>query len=453
MGIPVSSGYIQFVPAGVRATLAYPTPVQTARDFDRGMRSDLYKRVVNKVGEKAVLAAIRKDAALLGSPLKHVLKSLENKEKVKEEVSCNFLSGTYPDGLPYNGAIAILNLREQKWDFAAISVKGKPRPVNRIVKSVKNRTGLYAKIAWNGGYILNPELVGKLGLPESYIGSPLGLFIEEGRMTSPPLYNKPALMVHKDGTVDIQRVNCSRGLVVSGRGDDFVFESSDYNVPGRQGRRNFYDLLYPNDYIDGNGRTIIRLAGNVVKEVLRTEAGEKIPVIPVGITLVLGNEDIPEWMKTGEVLELRLPGLESVQNAVEAGPLLIEHGRRKINMEVEGWTCSNSIRTQAARLDYTAMRGPKIAVGISTNNKLAVLTINGRTRESVGATYSEMAEILEKYGMDRAMGFDPGGSSTLVVNGETLNISPYNSKYEKDVYALPPEPRSVSNAILGFTDV
>jgi len=52
--------------------------------------------------------------------------------------------------------------------------------------------------------------------------------------------------------------------------------------------------------------------------------------------------------------------------------------------------------------------------------------------------------------MDRAMGFDPGGSSTLVVGGSTLNISPYNSKYELDVYALPPESRAVSNAIIGF---
>jgi hypothetical protein len=48
------------------------------------------------------------------------------------------------------------------------------------------------------------------------------------------------------------------------------------------------------------------------------------------------------------------------------------------------------------------------------------------------------------------MGFDPGGSSTLVVGGKTLNISPYNSGYEKDVYALPPEPRAVSNAFVGF---
>ena len=197
----------------------------------------------------------------------------------------------------------------------------------------------------------------------------------------------------------------------------------------------------------------VLVAGNVIKEVLRTKAGERIPVIPVGITLVLEDKDIPEWTKAGEVLELRLPGLESVTHAVEAGPLLLEDGRCNINMEAEGWKCSNSIRTQAARLDYTEMRGPKIAVGISTDNRLAVLTINGRIRESVGATFSEMAEIMEKYGMDRAMGFDPGGSSTLVVNGTTVNISPYNSKYEQDVYALPPEPRSVSNAFLGYTGV
>ncbi len=62
-----------------------------------------------------------------------------------------------------------------------------------------------------------------------------------------------------------------------------------------------------------------------------------------------------------------------------------------------------------------------------------------------------MAEILLKQGMEKAMGFDPGGSSTLVVGSSTLNISPYNRNYEQDVYALPPEPRAVSNAIIGFT--
>jgi hypothetical protein len=50
------------------------------------------------------------------------------------------------------------------------------------------------------------------------------------------------------------------------------------------------------------------------------------------------------------------------------------------------------------------------------------------------------------------MGFDPGGSSTLVMEGKTLNISPYNKEYEKDVFSLPPEPRFVSNAVLGWQE-
>ncbi len=147
-----------------------------------------------------------------------------------------------------------------------------------------------------------------------------------------------------------------------------------------------------------------------------------------------------------------VPGMEEVKHAVEAGPLLLERGKCEIDMEIEGWKHINSIRTQAARLDYTEMRGPKIAVGINQKNELAVLTINGRIRESVGATHQDMAEILQKHGMDRAMGFDPGGSSTLVVGNTTLNISPYNSNYELDAYALPPEPRAVSNAIIGFIE-
>ena len=63
-----------------------------------------------------------------------------------------------------------------------------------------------------------------------------------------------------------------------------------------------------------------------------------------------------------------------------------------------------------------------------------------------------MAGILKAQGMKKAMGFDPGGSSTLYVNGEIMNISPYNKRYEENIFSLPPEPRFVSNIILGWTN-
>ena len=119
-------------------------------------------------------------------------------------------------------------------------------------------------------------------------------------------------------------------------------------------------------------------------------------------------------------------------------------------MAIEGWNTENSIRTQAARLDYTDMRGPKIALGLDASGRITVVTINGRIRESVGATHQDMARILKSRGMVTAMGFDPGGSSTLLVDGRVLNVSPYNHKYESNIYSLPPEPRIVANTVVGY---
>jgi hypothetical protein len=35
---------------------------------------------------------------------------------------------------------------------------------------------------------------------------------------------------------------------------------------------------------------------------------------------------------------------------------------------------------------------------------------------------------------------------------QNLNISPYNKDYEKDIYALPPEPGFDVNAVMGWIE-
>ena len=210
----------------------------------------------------------------------------------------------------------------------------------------------------------------------------------------------------------------------------------------------FYDLLYEPNNLPGNGRTLVRLAGNKIKEVISTEKGQNISVLPVGLTLSFPVNLMPKTWQPGQELNIRMNDWEEIESAIEAGPQLLKDAEGCINMELEGWKTGNSIRTQAARLDYTDMRGPKIAIGIDRNGDLSILAINGRIRESVGATHIDMAEILKAQGIVDAMGFDPGGSSTLVVDNNILNISPYNHDYEKDVYSLPPEPRAVANAIM-----
>lgn len=297
---------------------------------------------------------------------------------------------------------------------------------------------------------MNPELVGKLGLPESYIGSPLGMLVSHGQMISAPMFNKPALMVAKNGQFFISRVNASAGLMISHENDKIEFDKINYNRLSDASKPAYYDLMSNQENLDGDGRIWVRLAGNTVKEIIHRTEKETLTHIPVGLLLSFPKDKLPRFIRKGLSLNIMVKGYENILHAVEAGPMLVKNGKVCIDMEQEGWKTNNSIKTQAARLDFTDMRGPKIAAGIDQQGNLILVAINGRIRESVGATHYDMAEILIENGAVDAMGFDPGGSSTLVVNHQVLNISPYNHLYEENIYSLPPEPRAVANAVIGY---
>ena len=464
MGIPKGSGFIQFVPAGVRTTLAYPTPIQTAKDFDLALKSEVFAELKNILGEKELLDLISKDAIENGTPIEKLLVQIKQRTKEtkeEEKVTSSFAGGVYEDGLPWSGVLAEIDTKKHQWKFAAHIANKEPKNVPALIKEYQKKSKNPNKIelAWNGGYILNPELVGKLGLPETYIGSPLGLLIMNNKVFCPPLFNKPAFIIYKNGDVDIRKVTSKAGFIIIGKQNKLEFTATNYNNHSNLAPC-FYDLSYTQENIKGNGNVIVRIAGNTVKQLIKTTRKETVPIIPVGITLSIpSNLFDKNLFKEGTSLNIKLLEPETnpykwdeISYAIEAGPMLIAEGKQTLNMEDEGWKTTNSIKTQAARLDFTDMRGPKIAVGITKKGKLLVLMVNGRIRESVGATHFDMVDIFLKYGMDKAMGFDPGGSSTLVVDGEIMNISPYNKNYEKNIYALPPEPRFVANAIVGWIE-
>ena len=200
MGIPKESGFIQFVPAAVRTTLAYPTPIQTSKEFNNIIKSQLFKQLSKKIGEKELFKIIGEDAKTDGTPIDKLLKSLNDSNKVneKERVLIRYLGGVYSDGYPWSGVLAKIDTAKYKWQFKAYIAEKAPKSVPNLLKEYAEKSGDDRKvnIAWNGGYILNPELVGKLGLSGSYIGSPLGLLILDGKLKSPPLFNKPALLIY-----------------------------------------------------------------------------------------------------------------------------------------------------------------------------------------------------------------------------------------------------------------
>ena len=450
MGLSPGDGYVQWVPAGLRATLAYPTPIQTARSFSENLNGPLFQKACKKLGERRVLDELRRDAEARGSPMVKVLQRLvAPPEREGSAVTSQAINGLHADGLPWSGALASVP-QGARLRYRMLWSEDQPLTAVEFVKRFNRSARAKARIAWNGGYILNAELVGKLGLPESYIGSPLGLLVSEGRVVCPPLFDKPALLVDKDGALSIRRVNVRAGLRVGGAGETVDFDPDGCNAEAPGSGPCYYDLLYGGDELPGDGRTLVRLAGVRVMQVIHTGPGQRAPVLPVGLCLSFAKGTLPAGWSEGVELDIEPAELTGVAQAVEAGPMLVSGGYPCIDMDLEGWTTKNSIATQAARLDYLDMRGPKIAVGFDGTGKLSVLTVNGRIRESVGASHPDMAEILCARGVVNAMGFDPGGSSTLVVGDEQINISPYNRDYEQNVYALPPQPRAVANIVIGY---
>ncbi|HDR90192.1 MAG TPA: glycosyltransferase [Bacteroidetes bacterium] len=456
MGIPMGSGFIIHIPAGLRVCLSYPVPIQTARQFHEALHGETFRKMCERYGTTNVLKELKKDAENNGSPVAHVLRKLAaGPASQQQKIDYQYVNGLYEDGMPWNGVLARLKTgTERKWKFVAIRANASPKKVTQLVMDFELQTGHKTHVAWNGGYILNAELVGKLGLPESYIGSPLGMIITGGKILSAPLFSKPAFLVDREGNMTIRRISLSEGITLFDEQDEIQMTGGQRNpVRIPDDRPCFYDLMYAGKTVPARGRTIVRMAGDRIMEIIRKPASGRVKIIPVGITLSFPEGQMPGgWMYEGKVLQIRIPGFENIQDAIEAGPLLVKNGEKCIDMELEGWKTAFSIATQAARLDYTDMRGPKIAAGTDGQGNLILLAVNGRIRESVGATHGDMADIMLRYGAHDAMGFDPGGSSTLMVEGKTLNISPYNSRYQENVFSLPPEPRAVSNAVIGFLE-
>lgn len=81
----------------------------------------------------------------------------------------------------------------------------------------------------------------------------------------------------------------------------------------------------------------------------------------------------------------------------------------------------NIVQPACENNDSFCLRHPRTAVGLSQDGKtLFMVAVEGRSSASKGATLPELAEIMKSFGVDRAMNLDGGGSTAMIVNGNSL---------------------------------
>jgi len=123
------------------------------------------------------------------------------------------------------------------------------------------------------------------------------------------------------------------------------------------------------------------------------------------------------------ITALDLEGLPvwPARHAVAAGPVLVMDGEVHVTTDAEVF-----FGTKIPELN------PRTAAGVTADGALLVVVVDGRQRDSRGASLIELAQIMLDLGSVEAINLDGGGSSTLIVDGALVN-RPLGGQIERQI--------------------
>jgi Phosphodiester glycosidase len=104
---------------------------------------------------------------------------------------------------------------------------------------------------------------------------------------------------------------------------------------------------------------------------------------------------------------------------LQAGPMLVRDGvcLTDPGVDTEGFSAG----ARQFDSDITVGRHPRAALGTSATDLIAVVC-DGRTETEAGLGLTELAQAMVDLGADDAINLDGGGSASLVVSGELVNV-------------------------------
>lgn len=138
-------------------------------------------------------------------------------------------------------------------------------------------------------------------------------------------------------------------------------------------------------------------------------------------------------LRQGDAVTIKVdvPGVDfsKLDYAIGGGPYLVRNGVIGVDSVDEGFPDS-----------FSEKRHPRTAIGRDAKGDILVVAVDGRQAFSLGASLSELAQIMVKLGCTDAINLDGGGSTSLNIRGVVVNRP--SDKVE----------RPVVNGVLFFAD-
>lgn len=319
----------------------------------------------------------------------------------------------------YNGPLKMSTIEADPNKFNIKPLVSKESDTNNMsLKELSRLSRDYkAKASINGGFF------------STKTKTPLGLVYLNGENITPPIYNRTALMIKKDGSFDIKNIDLNIFLkyLLPDNSTKTVKVHTFNQIPQNHqivlftdkfGKLNFLDkkvdekenkdkLKEENNYI----LVSYSKKDNILSKINTTndlKNGDYLFYATGSGKTSL--EKLLEETNTAEIKFEYSEPLDQVQHALGGGPRLVKDGAINITSEIEKF-----------KADITQGRAPRTALGLLDNGKVIMLAVDGRQEKSIGMTLNELAEFLQKLGTTQAINFDGGGSTAMVLDDNLVN--------------------------------
>jgi hypothetical protein len=264
---------------------------------------------------------------------------------------------------------------------------------------------------------------------------PIGALRLDGRWLSNPILGRGVMAWDDTGMLEFGRVRFEAAITTQiGDRIPVVGINTAYILPGLSQVTPDWGLTYTTQTDDETLTTI--QADRVIAIQTAAAAGSLTLGIPVDGYLLAARE-LDGQLQAQKLLvgdQLRLvwsldsPELAALPHMVGAGPLLIQDGVIVLDAELERFQPS-----------FITQRAARSAIGLTAEGSL-LWVVAGQAQESTGLTLAETAALMQQLGSVQALNLDGGNSSTLVWQGQALNLPLPDPSPGDESGASPPSP-------------
>jgi len=314
----------------------------------------------------------------------------------------------------------------------AVHVVSGKLPITTIIP-VARTTGYLSRTEQNAAMKVNASffIMDRFDCATIYdqVGTVLGLCVKDGVVRNPPLYDREALLVRRDGSVEVKNIALSDlELEIGGCCYRPGKNAELYTRPAR--------AYTPG----GRGKRLVIIGSRVAAVV----TDRRTPIPASGFVLCPRGECSA---RAGDPVIYR--GMEDVLFGIQVGNSILRAGEKTLSFRSKFYNLRGlepvPYPPSLYPLDFGKARAARIALGSDAQGKPMVLWAEGAAKlghtpgvDSCGASLSEMAQICEAVGMVNAVNLDGGGSAQLLLhNRRSLCISdrtpPDNLEAERPV--------------------